>query len=76
MTTKAQARSTYYSSITQKDPRLYKEELSSPKKIDHTKITFDFLNESKVCLTMDQRSGVKKSFGTIESPQRARFTDT
>jgi hypothetical protein len=53
MSTKAQARQTYYSSITKKDPRFYKEELSSPKKIDHTKITFDFLKEDKICLIMD-----------------------
>ena len=55
---------------------MYKEELSSPKKIDHTRITFDFLSERKVCLTMDHREGVKKTFNTVESPQRARFIDT
>lgn len=56
---------------------MYKEgEVTSPKKIDHTKITFDFLNDNKISLTLDKREVVRQSWGGLDATQCARFTST
>ena len=61
MTSTSQCRETFVTKITNPDPRFYKEELTSPKKIDQLKITFDFLSQEKVSLAKKQWGPVRGS---------------
>jgi len=59
ITSNSFCRDTFASKITQQDPRCYKEELTSPKRIDQLRSTFDFLSQEKVTLSKKQWAPVR-----------------